>query len=108
MGNNFLFMKWTRASVEEDAKAKNLEPVQIDGIPEGFSWKEPDVTIGGKEHKGKYVLYGQLGYDVVRTDEPEGLVKVYDSITKKTNHPMHNEKENLERTRREAEDKKGN
>lgn len=38
-------MKITRANVEEYAKRKGLELVEIDGIPEGFAWKEPDVTF---------------------------------------------------------------
>lgn len=46
-------MKATRVNVEEWAKTKGLEPVQIDGIPEGFSWIEPDITINGVEHKGR-------------------------------------------------------
>lgn len=48
-------MKTTRVSVEQ--LAKEYEPIQVDGIPEGFSFKKPDVTIGGKEHKGFYIAY---------------------------------------------------
>lgn len=51
---------WTRASVEAIAKERGYEPVQIDGIPEGFSWKEPDITIGGKIHKGRIMKYKPL------------------------------------------------
>lgn len=46
-------MKATRESVEEWAKEKGLEPIQIDGIPEGFSFKEPDLTVNEIEHKGR-------------------------------------------------------
>lgn len=92
-------MKWTRVSVEEDAQKKGLELVQFDGIPEGFLWKEADVTIGGAEYTGKYVLYGPLGEDVVKSDTPEALVKVYDSIVNKKSHPQNHAKENLERAR---------
>ena len=53
-------MKWTRANVEEYAKRKGLEPLQRDGIPDGFIWREPDVTIGGTEHKGRTVIFKPL------------------------------------------------
>lgn len=52
--------KATRANVEEFAKAKGYEPVQIDGIPEGFSWVEPDITIGGQFIKGRTVIFEPL------------------------------------------------
>lgn len=53
-------MKWTRANVEEYAKRHGLEPVQVDGIPEGFSWIEPDLEIGGELHKGRGVIFEPL------------------------------------------------
>lgn len=53
-------MKWTRASVEKYALENGLEPIQIDGIPEGFSWKEPDITIGGVFHEGKIIKFKPL------------------------------------------------
>ncbi len=53
-------MKATRHNVEEWAKQKGLDPVQIDGIPEGFAWREPDITIGGVEHKGRILKIKSL------------------------------------------------
>ncbi len=53
-------MKATRANVEEYALNKGLEPVQIDGIPEGFSFREADVTIDGIEHKGRIITFEPL------------------------------------------------
>lgn len=50
-------MKITFANVKDWAEQRGLEPVQIDGIPEGFSFKEPTVTISNKEHIGGYVAY---------------------------------------------------
>ena len=50
----------TRWSVEVYAKKRGYEPVQIDGIPEGFSWIEPDVEIGGVLHKGRLVTFEPL------------------------------------------------
>jgi len=70
-------MKWTVDTVAQKANDEGLEPIQIDGIPDGFSWKEPDVTIGGQTHAGKYVLFGPLGSDVVRTETPEDLLNSY-------------------------------
>lgn len=53
-------MKITRANVEKYAKERGFEPIQIDGVPEGFSWKSPSVNIGGVEHKGKVVIFSPL------------------------------------------------
>lgn len=53
-------MKITRANVEQYAKEKGYEPVQIDGIPEGFSFIEPDITIGDILHKGRIVKFKPL------------------------------------------------
>lgn len=61
-------MKWTRANLEEYAKSKGYEPLQEDGIPEGFSWKEPDVTISrwvdtgmvAVAHKGRIIRFKPL------------------------------------------------
>jgi len=53
-------MRVTRANVEEYAKSKGWEPIQIDGTPEGFAWQEPDVTIGDKQHKGRIIKFEPL------------------------------------------------
>lgn len=53
-------MKWTRANVEYYATQKGWEPVQIDGIPEGFSWKQPDITINGKDYEGRVFTFEPL------------------------------------------------
>ncbi len=53
-------MRITRANVENFAKGKGLDAIQIDGVPEGFSFKEPDITIGGKEHKGRIIKFKPL------------------------------------------------
>lgn len=54
-------MMITRANVEVFAISKGWEPIQIDGIPEGFSWKESDIKIGDKEIKGKIIKFKPLG-----------------------------------------------
>lgn len=53
-------MKITRANVEEYAKHRGYEPINIDGIPEGFSFKEPEVNISGISHKGRIVKFSPL------------------------------------------------
>lgn len=50
-------MKITHANVADFAKARALEPIQIDGVPEGFSFKEPDLMIGDLLHEGDYVAF---------------------------------------------------
>lgn len=69
-------MKATRESVEQ--LTKEYEPIQIDGIPEGFSFKKPDITIGGKEHKGFYIAYLPLSeHETVVAMNVHDLLKVY-------------------------------
>jgi len=51
-------MKVTRASVQEYVKDKGLELVQIDGIPEGFSFlKKNERKIGGFYDIGQYLVF---------------------------------------------------
>jgi len=74
-------MKATRATVEEYANSKGLEPVQIDSIPEGFSFKEPDITIAGVEHKGQYIAFFPLSeWSSVKAETIEQLLQGYKQI----------------------------
>ncbi len=68
-------MRNTRANVSE--RAKHLTPIQIDGIPEGFSFKVDDVTIGGKLHKGQYVAYIPRTEEICWAYDIEKLLKQY-------------------------------
>lgn len=71
-------MKITRAQVRTWAEERGLGPIQIDGIPEGFSFKEPDINIGGVEHAGKYVAYIPLSDWVsVYADDTQDLLTRY-------------------------------
>ncbi len=54
-------MRITRANVEAYALKNGWEAIQIDGIPEGFAWKMPDVEIGEVLHKGKIIKFKPLG-----------------------------------------------
>lgn len=53
-------MKATRANVEEYAVPKGYTPIQKDGIPEGFAWREPDITIADIVHTGRIVTFEPL------------------------------------------------
>lgn len=53
-------MKITRANVEQYAQERGFEPIQIDGIPDGFAWKTPDVTINDQTHLGKIIKFKPL------------------------------------------------
>lgn len=53
-------MKITRANLLDYATRKGLEPLKIDGIPDGFSWKEPDIQIGDKLFIGKIINFKPL------------------------------------------------
>lgn len=78
-------MKITRAYVSELAQQKGWEPVQLDGIPEGFSWKEADVTIGKEHHRGNYIAFAplrtpEIGSKLVATTKEE-LLNLYNQFT---------------------------
>ena len=50
-------MRITRANIAQYANDRGLTPVQIDGIPEGFSFKQADITIGETTHQGYLVAF---------------------------------------------------
>jgi hypothetical protein len=81
-----LDVKMTRANVEEWVKDKGYEPVQIDGIPEGFSYKKPDITISGVVHAGGYVAFIPLAdwenESVIKAGSVEDLLKAYKEFKK--------------------------
>ena len=71
-------MRITHADVAKWAKERGLESVQIDGIPEGFSFIKPHITIGGVEHKGEYVAYIPLSdWKAVYAQTKAELVEKY-------------------------------
>ena len=81
-------MKTTLESVTRYALGQGWEPVQIDGIPEGFSYKKPDLGVGGILHKGGYVVFVPLqrfteqhmGFYIADTEEE--LLKWYNKQIK--------------------------
>lgn len=75
-------MRWTRASVEEYSKSLGFEPIQIDGIPEGFSWRKPNVTIKDTDHTGGYIAFIPLGESIIESSTEKDLLTTY-NFTKK-------------------------
>lgn len=75
-------MKATRANVEVYAKEHGLVPVQVDSIPEGFSFQKPDITIGDMLHRGAYVAFvPNSELKMIRVEKPEDLLKEYKIAT---------------------------
>lgn len=60
-------MKATRTSVNVIAAKRGYEPVQIDGIPEGFAFKEPSLTVGDVTHVGRYVAFIPMSQWIAET-----------------------------------------
>lgn len=70
--------KATRANVEEYTTKMGFSPVQINGIPEGFSFVEPDIQIGNQVHKGRYIAFIPLSdCKSVEADDTETLLQAY-------------------------------
>lgn len=75
-------MKATKVNVEQYAHKHGLIPVQVDSIPEGFSFQEPDITIGDRLHKGCYVAFvPNSEQKMVKVEKPEDLLKEYKIAT---------------------------
>lgn len=76
----------TRVSAEEYAQAQGLEPVQIDGIPEGFSFRAPDIQIGDNHYQGGYVaLLPRKNWStspIVRAETGRELLNLYNKNVK--------------------------
>ncbi len=68
-------MRYTRANIEHFTRGAN--PVQIDGIPEGFSFKFPDLIIGKVLREGKYRAFVPLTDVVLSADTIEQLQDLY-------------------------------
>lgn len=75
-------MKWTRASVAEYISDKGYEPIQIDGIPEGFVFVTPDITIGGVTHSGELCAFIPKSEEIIRSDSWSELLQNYLNKTK--------------------------
>lgn len=74
-------MKNTKANVIEYATKQGLLSVQLDGIPEGFSFIRESKNIGGKDTGEEYVVFVPHTKAIVTMDtlKPiEELLKLYD------------------------------
>lgn len=65
----------TAENVRVYAEEAGLEPVQIDGIPEGFSFKYPNVEINNKLIKRGYIAFIPLRDDSHKTARVYGETK---------------------------------
>lgn len=88
----------TKESVEEYAYKHGLTPVQIDGIPEGFSFKKPDIKIGNQWHEGDYIallpLHSWSESHAVTAQSVEYLLDLYKRTFKKKNESTKQRKTN--------------
>lgn len=78
-------MKITRANVEKYAEEKGLEPIQIDGMPEGFSFIEPDITIGEITHSGRLLAFVpncEWASGAIMAENIKDLLDVYNNVIK--------------------------
>jgi hypothetical protein len=94
-------MKWTRANVSEHAKSKGFDPVQINGIPDGFAYMTPDITIGSGHYKGMIVAYVPLTDHIVQASN------VTDLLTEYNEHIQYVQRDN-KRAERKGQSKGGN
>lgn len=73
-------MKITRQQSARFAEINKLVPAQIDGIPEGFSWKSEPIQIGNRYVGSEYfalVPNGHYSEDIVHALNEEDLLVNY-------------------------------
>lgn len=75
-------MKHTVENIKGTVESYGLEPVQIDGIPEGFSYKFPDITIGKTTHYGHFLSFVPMAEVIVRGKDTEELLQNYNLAIK--------------------------
>lgn len=76
-------MKITKANVSKWATERGLIPVQLDGIPEGFSFKENDLTVGNVTNYGQYIAYVPLSdWETIYANSTKSLQDQYKKYVK--------------------------
>lgn len=75
--------KITRVNIGKYVESKGLKAIQIDGIPEGFSFIEPDIKIGDKVHTGKLVAFVPLTHEVIESFNMNELLENYNKVNVK-------------------------
>jgi len=76
-------MIYTRANIEDKAKSLGWKPIQIDGVPEGFSFKKPDIKIGNKKHIGAFIFFVPMTDKYLDGFEENVLLEKYKEEIKK-------------------------
>ncbi len=69
--------KWTLETAGNEASKMGLTLVQINGIPEGFSYKKDGVTIGDITHPDSYIAFVPLTDKVVTATSIDDLTAEY-------------------------------
>lgn len=76
-------MNATRASIEKFTR--DLLPIQVDGIPEGFSFAKEGKTIGGVTYADSYVAFVPLQeIEPITAQTIEELLIKYNNAKKNT------------------------
>ncbi len=73
-------MRLTLQDVLAYVEGRGLTPIEIDGIPDGFAYKYPDVTIGGVTHEGLLIAYIPLSeFKMVSATTQQQLLELYNN-----------------------------
>lgn len=80
-------MNVTLASIKNYVEQHGLIPVQIDSIPEGLSFVEPNIKIGKSQIMGEYVAFIPFSswedIPFVRSSTQKVLLELYNEQIKK-------------------------
>jgi hypothetical protein len=75
-------MKNTLANVKPRAEEAGYIPIQIDGIPEGFSYITPLLQIGNNITGDDYVAFVPNGTAIVKATTIKELLELYNTWQK--------------------------
>lgn len=73
-------MKVTRSNVQKYAIEKGFHPIQVDGIPEGFSYESDGIHIGVNYFQGQKFAFIPLkdwSKGIVQENNTEDLLNSY-------------------------------
>jgi len=77
--------KNTRAAVAKYAEEEGWHPIQVDGIPEGFSFLKDGITISNTVIANIYIAFPPMSEGLVKTDDINKLLSLYKQAIKKRN-----------------------
>lgn len=75
---------YTAAYVREIAEREGLIPIQVDGIPEGFSYITPSLTIGDHTYGDQYVAFVPMTEYRAHAVTLPGILNNYNNEFRKT------------------------